>query len=82
MQHWNTRCVIDESSTTNSSQQDSRILLWFSCHQNYLAHSVLLLEEEEVLDNEEFSSCSRLDELPKWLLFSSLIEAEDGEIWQ
>jgi hypothetical protein len=38
---------------------------------------ILLLEEEE-LDNEEFSSCSRLDELPKWLLFSSLIEAEDG----
>ena len=31
---------------------------------------LLLLEEEDSLDS------------PKWLLFSSLIETEDGEIWQ
>ena len=41
---------------------------------------LLLLEEKDSLDSEEFSSCGEMDELPKWLLFSSLIETEDDEI--
>ena len=43
---------------------------------------LLLLEEEDSLDSEELSSCGGLDELPKWLLFLSLIETEEGAIWQ
>ncbi len=46
-----------------------------------VSSSLLLLpEEEDSLDTEEISSCA-LDESPKWLLFLSLIETEEGELW-
>ena len=46
------------------------------------SHLLLLLEEEDSLDSEELSSCGGLGELPKWLLFLSLIETEEGAIWR
>ena len=40
---------------------------------------LLVLEEIDSLDIDKTSSCGGPDELPKWLLFSSLMEI-DGEI--